>query len=49
MDKLFSDELITYADNDYLLNYQIKKITLNKFLQKKNISFTLAYFSFFFS
>ena len=35
MANTLSDDLIAYADKDFLLNYQIKKITLNKFLQKK--------------
>jgi hypothetical protein len=37
-DKRFSlidDDLINCANNDFLLKYQIKSITLNKFLQKK--------------
>ena len=46
---LIDEDLINCANNDFLLKYQIKSITLNKFLQKKNISFTLAYFSLVFS
>ena len=32
---LIDEDLINCADNDFLLIYQIKSITLNKFLQKK--------------
>lgn len=32
---LIDDNLINCANNDFLLKYQIKSITLNKFLQKK--------------
>jgi len=32
---LIDDDLINCANNDFLLKYQIKSITLNKFLQKK--------------
>ena len=32
---LIDQDLINCADNDFLLKYQIKSITLNKFLQKK--------------
>jgi len=32
---LIDTDLISYAENDFLLKYQIKSITLNKFLQKK--------------
>ena len=32
---LIDEDLISCADNDFLLIYQIKSITLNKFLQKK--------------
>ena len=32
---LIDEDLINCAENDFLLKYQIKSITLNKFLQKK--------------
>ena len=32
---LIDEDLISCAENDFLLKYQIKSITLNKFLQKK--------------
>jgi len=32
---ILDDDLIYFAENDFLLKYQIKSITLNKFLQKK--------------
>lgn len=32
---LIDDDLINYAEKDFLLKYQIQTITLNKFLQKK--------------
>jgi hypothetical protein len=35
MENTLNNDLIAYADSDFLLNYQINKITLNKFLQKK--------------
>ena len=41
---LINDDLISCAENDFLLIHQIKSITLNKFLQKKYI----IYFGIFF-
>lgn len=41
---LIDEDLISCADNDFLLVYQIKSMMLNKFLQKKYI----IYFGIFF-